>query len=126
MKLLNINGVAVASPVKFELQGQDIDGDSNRNQAATMIRIVIAPDMRTISCQWYGITEAEKNLIIKNTSSRYGYAKFSVKFVNEVGEEETANFYRGQFTLTQISYIAGEEKYSLSFDIIENDGRSFA
>lgn len=126
MKLLTINGVAVASPVKFELQGQDIDGDSNRNQAATMIRIVIAPDMRTISCQWYGITEEEKNLIIKNTSSRYGYAKFSVKFINEIGEEETADFYRGQFSLSQISFIAGEERYSLTFDIIENNGRSFA
>lgn len=126
MKLIDINGVAVASPILFDISAQDIDGDSNRNQAATMIRIVIAPDMRTFTLNWHNITEEEKNIIMKNTGSRYGYATFSLHFINEVGEEETANFYRTSWKLKQTCFIAGEEKYSLEFDIIENDGRSFA
>ena len=126
MKLLNINGVAVASPVSFMLKGQDIDGDSNRNQAATMIRIVIAPAMRTISCKWHGITGEQKNAILKNVSARFGYAVYSVKFLNEFDEEETCNFYTTSYDLEQTCFISGEEKYALSFDMIENDGRSFA
>jgi hypothetical protein len=126
MKIISINGVAVASPVSFVPQIQDVDGDSNRNQAGTMIRIVIAPDMRTFACQWKQLTQAQLSTIIRNTSSRYGHAKFSMTFINEVGEQETANFYRGAETITQVSYIANEERYNLSFNMIENDGRSFA
>lgn len=126
MKLIDFNGVAVASPVSFDLVAQDVDGDSNRNQAATMIRIVIAADMRTISIKWHNIIESEKNAIIQQTSSRYGHSNFMMKFINEVGAQENTKFYRGQMTLRQTCFIQGSELYDLSFNVIENDGRGVA
>ena len=126
MKILSINGVAVASPTRFSPTIQDIDGEeTGRNQAGTMYRIVIAPEMRSFACEWTNITEEQKNAIIMNTGSRYGFPVFTLSFINEIGDTETAKFYRGGLTVEQSCVIPGEEKYNVSFNMIENDARGF-
>ena len=63
----------------------------------------------------------EKNIILKNTSSKFGYATFTANFANEYDENETATFYRGTNVLIEPVLIKSETEkyYNLSFDIIE-------
>lgn len=120
-QLYQFNGIDVAAPSKFELKLNDVDGDSKRNEHGDMVRIVIASDKRSYSCAWENISIDEKNTILQNTSSKYGYTNFSAKFVNEYDVTETATFYRG----TNVSIIPKlilsdtEKYYDVSFDIIE-------
>ena len=120
-QLYQFKGVDVAAPTSFELKLNDIDGDSKRNEHGDMVRIVIASDKRSYSCTWESISIEEKNIILQNTSSKYGHTNFTAKFVNEYDAVETATFYRG----TNVSIIPKlvvsdtEKYYDVSFDIIE-------
>lgn len=118
-QLYSFNGVEVASPVEFSMELNDLDGDSKRNEAGYMTRIVIMSDIRKFSCRWQGLTIEEKNTILKNTSSREGHAIFECSFDNEYDEVETSYFYRGASKVTCTSIANGEKRYDLSFNIIE-------
>lgn len=120
-QLYAFNGVSVAPPTQFDLRLNDIDGDSKRNEKGDMCRIVIASDKRTYSCKWENISISEKNDILKNTSSKYGHANFSMTFSNEYDERETATFYRGtNVSVVPVLVLSETEKYyNVSFDVIE-------
>ena len=118
-QLYKFNNVEVASPVSFDMELNDLDGDSKRNESGYMTRIVIMSDVRKFSCKWQGLTNEEKNIILKNTSSREGHSVFSCEFDNEYDEVETSEFYRGASKITCTSTAGGTKKYDLSFSIIE-------
>lgn len=118
-QLYKFNNIDMPSPVSFDLELNDVDGDSNRNEAAYMVRIVIASDLRKYSCKWQGLSIAEKNLILKNTSSREGYTYFDCTFDNEYDEMETSQFYRGPVSIKCTSIADGNKRYTVEFNIIE-------
>lgn len=119
-QLLQLAGVDVAPPSKFTLTLNDIDGDSKRNEKGDMVRIVIASDKRSYSCEWKCITSEQKNVILQATSSKFNHATFSAQFFNEYDTIETATFYRGiNVSIEPVLLIDGDKYYNVSFDIIE-------
>lgn len=120
-QLYQLNNIDVPAPVQFDLKLNDIDGDSKRNEYGDMVRIVIASDKRSYSCKWENLTIEEKNIVLQNTSSKFGCTVFPVRFTNEYDATETATFYRGtNVTITPKLILSAEEKYyDVSFDIIE-------
>lgn len=122
-QLYKFNDIEMPSPVAFDLELNDIDGDSKRGEGAIMYRIIIASDLRKYSCEWQGLTVDEKNLILKNTSAREGYPFFSCEFDNEYDEVEVSNFYKSSAKVKCTSIANGEKRYSLKMNIVEQ-GRS--
>ena len=120
-QLYQFNNVDVPAPVQFDLRLNDIDGDSKRNEHGEMVRIVIASDKRSYSCKWENLSIEEKNIVLQNTSSKFGCVNFPVRFTNEYDATETATFYRGtNVTITPKLIVSPTEKYyDVSFDIIE-------
>ena len=123
-QLYKFNNVEVASPVAFDMELNDLDGDSKRNESGYMTRIVIMSDVRKFSCKWQGLNNEEKNIILKNTSSREGHAVFTCEFDNEYDEIETSEFYRGASKVVCTSIANGVKKYDVSFNIIEKGRRA--
>ncbi len=125
MKILTINGYEIPSPSELSLELTDIDGNSQRNEAGFLNRIIIASDVRKFSVVWDGLNEGEKNELINITRAADGLEFFNMYFVDEYGEVDSSEFYRGPVSYTLTSVANGEKYYMVRFNIIER-GRPYS
>lgn len=89
--MLKINGVAIATPSVFQVDIEDVDGESGRNAKGQMLRDRIAVK-RKISCEWPPLTDGEISIILKSVQSVF----FEVTYPDPMeGIEVTKTFYVG-------------------------------
>lgn len=73
--MLNINGVAIATPKSFQITFQDLDGETNRNAKGDMVRDRITTK-RKIECEWPLLTQSEISALLTAVSGVF----FTVSF----------------------------------------------
>lgn len=89
--MLKINNVSITSPSVFEVDIQDIDGESNRNAKGDLLRDRIAVK-RKLNCEWPPLTAEECSTLLKAVSGVF----FSVYYPDpETGGFETKIMYVG-------------------------------
>lgn len=100
MAILNISGVDMPSPVKYNVSLADIQSsNSGRSDSGYMSLEVVRSDVATIEVEWQNLTYAE----LKKITDAIAPASFSVKF-----------FYGS--TLTQTMYKS-DRKVELNKDL---------
>lgn len=113
--MLKINGVAIATPKSFQVDIQDLDGESNRNAQGDMIRDRIAIK-RKLECEWPPLTQSESSTLLNAVSNVY----FTVTFPDPKDGVITKTMYVGDRTIPAYQYINGEVKWSgLKMNFIE-------
>lgn len=113
--MLNINGVAIATPKSFQITFQDLDGETNRNAKGDMVRDRITTK-RKIECEWPPLTQTESSLLLNAVSDVF----FTVTFPDPQLGVITKTMYVGDRTIPAYQYINGEVKWSgLKMNFIE-------
>lgn len=113
--MLSINGVAIATPKSFQVDIQDLDGESNRNAQGDMIRDRIAVK-RKISLEWSPLTQSESSTLLNAVSSVY----FTVTFPDPKDGMITKTMYVGDRTTPAYQFKDGQVKWSgLKMNFIE-------
>ncbi|MEN8079150.1 DUF6711 family protein [Clostridioides difficile] len=113
--MLSINGVAIATPKSFQVDIQDLDGESNRNAQGDMIRDRIAVK-RKISLEWPPLTQSESSTLLNAVSSVY----FTVTFPDPKDGMITKTMYVGDRTTPAYQFKDGQVKWSgLKMNFIE-------
>ena len=113
--MLKINGVDIATPKTFEITITDIDGESNRNAQAELIRDRIAVK-RKISLEWPPLTQSQSTTLLNAVSSVF----FTVTFPDPQQGIVTKTMYVGDRTSPAYQFINGEVKWSgLKMNFIE-------
>lgn len=113
--MLSINGVAIATPKSFQVDIQDLDGESNRNAQGDMIRDRIATK-RKLECEWGPLTQNEIQILLSAVSSVF----FTVTFPDPQLGMVTKTMYVGDRTAPAYQYINGEVKWQgLKMNFIE-------
>lgn len=97
--MLKINGVAIATPKSFQVDIQDLDGESNRNAQGDMIRDRIAIK-RKLECEWPPLTQSESSTLLNAVSSVY----FTVTFPDPKDGVITKTMYVGDRTIPAYFY----------------------
>lgn len=113
--MLKLNGVAVAAPLPYEVLIQDIDGKTERNANARIMRDRIATK-RSIPLEWGVLNKVEVQEILSAVSG----VEFSVVYDDPILGQTTKTFYAGNRKAPKL-LEAGNEKYykGLSFTVIE-------
>lgn len=113
--MLKINGVAIATPSKYEVTVQDFDGESNRNANGNLVRDRIAVK-RKLNLEWGPLTQGEIQTLLNAVSSVF----FTVTFTDPQLGEVTKTMYVGDRTSPAYSCINGVVKWSnLKMNFIE-------
>ena len=113
--MISINGVAIATPKTFQVDIQDLDGESNRNAQGDMIRDRIAVK-RKISLEWPALTQSESSTLLNAVSSVY----FTVTFPDPKDGMITKTMYVGDRTTPAYQFKDGQVKWSgLKMNFIE-------
>lgn len=113
--MLKINGVAVKTPSKFEVQISDLDGESNRNAQGDLIRDRIAVK-RKLVCEWPPLTQAESVMLLNAVKDVF----FEVTYPDPQLGIITKTMYVGDRSLPAYQYKDGEVRWSsLKFNLVE-------
>ena len=89
--MLKINNVSIAVPSAFQVDIQDIDGESNRNAKGELLRDRIAVK-RKLNCEWPPLTAEECSTLLNAVSSVF----FNVYYPDSMtGNFETKRMYVG-------------------------------
>lgn len=114
--MLKVNGVDITTPKVFEVTIADIDGETNRNAAADLIRDRIAVK-RKLNCEWAPLTSSESSVLLKAVSGVF----FTVEFPDpQEGTMLTKTMYASDRTSPAYSCINGVVKWSgLKMNLIE-------
>ena len=113
--MININGVAIATPKTFEVTVNDLDGESNRNAYGVLIRDRIAIK-RKINLEWGPLSQAQISTLLNSVSSVF----FTVTFPDPQLGLITKTMYVGDRTSPAYQYVNGEVKWSgLKMNFIE-------
>lgn len=114
--MLQINGVAIATPKTFSVTVSDLDGETNRNAKGDLIRDRIAVK-RKLSCEWPPLTMGEISTLLQAVKDVY----FSVTYPDPMdGATVTKTVYVGDRQSPVYSNINGVTMWeSLKMDFIE-------
>ena len=113
--MLNINGVAVVSPKPYEVLLGDIDGETNRNANADVVRDRIATK-RKINLEWGPLTQSEISKLLTSVSDVF----FTATFIDPQLGVTKKTFYVGDRTDPDYSYVNGEIQWKgLKMNFIE-------
>lgn len=116
---LNIGGVDMPAPSKYDVTLQDLDAPSSgRTETGHMNRKRVRANVAKISLGWTNLTKQELETIVSAISP----ASFSVGYY--FGGYRTANMYAGDRSckLKLIKSESGtitEERWDLSFNLVE-------
>lgn len=87
---LVLNGVSVKAPKSLKVSIQDIDGQTTRTAAGTMVRDRITVK-RKIECEWSALSQTEIAQILNAIASEF----FSVSYPDPIKGQSTGTFYSG-------------------------------
>lgn len=89
--MIKINNTSIISPSVFQVDIQDIDGESNRNARGELLRDRIAVK-RKLNCEWPPLTAEECSTLLNAVSGVF----FSVYYPDPMtGNFETKTMYVG-------------------------------
>ncbi|SFG05412.1 DUF6711 family protein [Clostridium cadaveris] len=113
--MIKINGVAIATPKVYEVTVQDLDGETNRNAAGTLIRDRIAVK-RKINLEWQPLSQSEISALLNAVSGEF----FTITFPDPQLGTITKTMYVGDRTAPAYQFKNGEVKWSgLKMNFIE-------
>lgn len=97
--MININGVAIATPKTYEATVTDLDGETNRNADGELIRDRIAVK-RKLNLEWGPLTQSEISTLLSAVSSVF----FTVTFPDPQSGMITKTMYVGDRTAPAYFY----------------------
>lgn len=116
---LSINGASVKAPKSFSVTLMDLDGESTRNAAGTLVRDVIRKNMRKIDITWGSLSNTEAQSIIATLKGSF----FTVNYPDpETGTQQTRTFYASDRVLPSYSWNTKHQRImweGLSVNLIE-------
>jgi hypothetical protein len=115
--MLKINGVDIATPQKFSVNIEDIDGETERNANGDLLRDRVAVK-RKLNCEWPPLKNSEISVLLKAVKDVY----FDVFYPDpEEGTSVTKTFYVGPRTAPVYTVdAAGQPLWeNLKMDFIE-------
>lgn len=113
--MININGVAIASPSAFEVSITDLDGETNRNANGDLIRDRIAVK-RKINLEWPPLKQSDIQTLLTSVSSVF----FTVSYPDPQQGIITKTMYVGDRTAPALMYKNNEVYWSgLKMNFIE-------
>ena len=102
--MLVINGVEIATPKTFQVDINDIDGETNRNAKGEMLRYRIATN-RKLNCEWPPLNEYECSELLKAVKDIF----FQVTYPDPMeGRALTKTFYVGDRNIPALAIVNGE------------------
>ncbi|EOU1808319.1 MAG: DUF6711 family protein [Clostridium perfringens] len=102
--MLVINGVEIATPKTFQVDINDIDGETNRNAKGEMLRDRIATK-RKLNCEWSPLSEEECSELLKAVKDIF----FQVTYPDPMeGRALTKTFYVGDRNIPALAIVDGE------------------
>ncbi|MEG0133771.1 MAG: DUF6711 family protein [Clostridium sp.] len=104
--MLKINGVAIATPKIFQVDIEDIDGESNRNTRGELLRDRIAIK-RKLNLEWAPLKMNEISVLLKAVKDVY----FEVNYPDPM--EGTM--------LTKTFYVGGRSAPAHYYDGVKNE-----
>lgn len=114
--MLKINGVVIATPKAFQVEINDIDGETERNAQGDMIRDRIAVKTK-INLEWGPLKNNEISTLLQSVSGVF----FNVTYPDPyTGSNSTKTMYVGTRTAPMYNYNDGNPKWeSLRMSLIE-------
>lgn len=113
--MININGVAIATPKSFEVTILDLDAESDRNMSGDLIRDRIAVK-RKLNCEWGPLSQNECSILLKAVKDVF----FQVTYPDPMDGVVTKTMYVGDRTSPVYSVINGLVKWNgLKMNFIE-------
>ena len=115
MSNLLLNGVAVVAPKSFQVDIQDVDGETGRNANGDMVRDRITTK-RKLECEWGQLSQAEISQILNAVSGVF----FSVSYPDPINGQTTGTFYVGDRTSPAYTFTNKFKPWSgLKFNLVE-------
>ena len=115
MSNLLINGAAVVAPKSFQVDIQDVDGETGRNANGDMVRDRITIK-RKLNCEWGALTQEEMSQILNAVSGVF----FSVSYPDPIEGQATRTFYVGDRNAPSYTFTNKFKPWSgLKFNLIE-------
>lgn len=113
---LAVNGVTLKAPKKFQVDVQDVDGESGRNAKGDMIRDRITQKQK-LMIEWGPLTDYEISAILQAVDSAF----FSCTYPNpKTGGMGTKIFYVGDRSAPTYSWVGKYPKWEgLTMDFVE-------
>jgi len=102
MALLNINGVNVKTPSKFEVLVSDVDGETTRNALGELLRDRIAVK-RKLQCEFPPMTQTEMSTLLTAVQDVF----FTIVYQDPISGSTSKTFYVGDRTAPMYKYGAG-------------------
>lgn len=114
--MIKINGVDIATPKTFQVEINDIDGETERNAQGDLIRDRITVKQK-LSLEWPPLTNAQISTLLKAVKDVY----FNVTYPDPLeGTNSTKNMYVGTRTAAVYNYNNGNPQWEgLKMDFIE-------
>lgn len=101
--MLQIDGVAIASPKSFKVSINDLDGESNRNAKGELIRDRVAVK-RKLELEWPPLTNSQMSTLLTKVQNVF----FTVTYPDPMtGSNQTKTFYVGDRTAPMYKNTAG-------------------
>ena len=89
--MLKINGVDITAPKSFQVDIEDVDGESGRNARGEMLRDRIAVK-RKLTCEWGPLKDSEISVLLKAVKEIF----FTISYPDpEEGTTISKTFYVG-------------------------------
>jgi hypothetical protein len=102
MALLTINSTVVKTPKKFQVDINDIDGESTRNASGNLIRDRIGTK-RKLNCEFPPMTQSEMSTLLGAVAGVF----FSVTYQDPILGSTTKTFYVGDRSSPMYRYGNG-------------------
>lgn len=114
MDLLKINGVAMPTPVTYNVTQNDIDSsNTGRSETGVMNRDRVRAGVYKIELAWKNISTTE----LEKITNAIKDASFSVTFF--YGATKTAKMYAGDRTVNLVSLGTDTATWDMSFSLVE-------
>lgn len=95
--MLKINGTEVTAPKTYQVDINDIDGDSNRNAVGKLLRDRIAVK-RKLEMEWGPLTQDEISTLLSSVKDEF----FECEFIDTIEGVATRTMYVGDRTAPAI------------------------
>jgi hypothetical protein len=114
MTILYLNGVAVPTPIKYDVSLADIQAsNSGRNDAGIMSMEVVRKDVATVNVGWDMLNTTE----LETISMAISFDEIPVKFY--YGDYKEAIMYKGDRKVDLKCQCEDGPRWSMSFSLIE-------
>lgn len=118
MALLTIDGVAVADPKQFTVEGNNIHTEDSGRTQTGKADITIVAVKRKLICVWSALTWKEASKLL---SAIEGKTYFKVTYPDpKAGKYTTKEFYVGDRSAPSVFMVDGKETWQgIAFNFIE-------